>query len=125
MKDLLSKLTKIRLACGDNFSIWSGNDDMTVPAMSLGAKGVISVVSNVCPLETRLMTEAALKGDFDSASALQLHLQPLTELLFSSVNPIPVKTAMRLIGYDCGGCRLPLTNLSKDLRDQLANLLNK
>lgn len=121
----ITKLTKIRLACGDDFSIWTGNDDMTVSAMALGAKGVISVVSNVCPEETRTMAEAAFAGDYDTAAALQLHLQPLIELLFSVVNPIPVKTAMRLIGYDCGGCRLPLTNLSKDLRDRLAALLVK
>lgn len=121
----ITKLTKIRRACGDGFTIWTGNDDMTVPAMALGAKGVISVVSNVCPTETEAMVAAALAGDFDTAAALQLHLQPLIELLFSAVNPIPVKTAMRLIGYDCGGCRLPLTNLSKDLRDRIAALLLK
>lgn len=120
----ITKITKIRCACGDAFTVWTGNDDMTVPVMSLGGKGVISVVSNVCPEETVAMTQAALAGDFDTASALQEHLQPLVELLFSAVNPIPVKAAMKLIGYDCGGCRLPLTNLSKDLRDRLAACLS-
>jgi len=110
----IAKITKIRQVCGERFSIWSGNDDMTVPIMSLGGKGVISVLSNVCPLETVAMTQAALAGDFDTASALQCELQPLVELLFCEVNPIPVKAAMQLIGYDCGGCRLPLGELSKD-----------
>lgn len=120
----ITKLVKIRNACGEHFTIWTGNDDMIVPAMSIGAKGVISVVSNVCPTETQAMAEAALAGDFDTAAALQVHLQPLIELLFSAVNPIPVKTAMRLIGCDCGGCRLPLTNLSKELRDRLSACLS-
>ena len=84
---------------------------------------MISVVSNVCPGQMAAMANAALAGDFDTAAALQIHLQPLSELLFSAVNPIPVKAAMKLIGYDCGGCRLPLTGLSKELRDQLAACL--
>lgn len=121
----ITKITKIRLACGEHFGIWTGNDDMTVPSMALGANGVISVVSNVLPEKAVAMTNACLSGDFAAAATLQLSLQPLIELLFSAVNPIPVKTAMRLIGYDCGGCRLPLTNLSKDLRDQMAAFLCK
>ena len=110
----MTKISKIRNACGNSFCIWSGNDDLTVPVMSMGGKGVISVLSNVCPVETLAMTEAALSGDFDTASALQCQLQPLIDLLFCEVNPIPVKAAMKCIGYDCGECRLPLTMLSKD-----------
>ena len=109
----ISKITKIRNACGDGFSIWTGNDELTVPAIALGAKGVISVISNICPEETMLMAEAALDGDFDTASAIACQLQKLNELMFCQVNPIPVKHAMRLIGYDCGKCRLPLTSLPK------------
>lgn len=110
----LTKITKIRNACGTDFSIWSGNDDLTVPVMALGGQGVISVTSNVCPVEVSAMADAALAGDFDTASALQCQLQTLNELLFCEVNPIPVKAAMQCIGIDCGGCRLPLSGLTTD-----------
>lgn len=115
----ITKIAKIRAACGDDFHIWSGNDDQIVPAMSLGSKGVISVVSNVCPVETVAMAEAALAGDFDTAAALQCKLMPLIELLFSEVNPIPVKYAMRFAGFDCGHCRLPLGQLNADNKRKL------
>ena len=115
----ITKIAKIRAACGDDFHIWSGNDDQIVPAMSLGSKGVISVVSNVCPVETVAMAEAALAGDFDTAAALQCKLMPLIELLFSEVNPIPVKYAMRFAGFDCGNCRLPLGQLNADNKRKL------
>lgn len=115
----ITKITRIRKACGEGFSIWSGNDDQIVPVMSLGGKGVISVLSNICPVETAAMAEAALAGDFDTASALQCQLQPLIELLFCEVNPIPVKAAMKEIGFDCGGCRLPLTSLNTEHQEAL------
>ena len=119
----IRKVTKIRSTCGPGFAVWSGNDDLTVPILSLGGKGVISVLSNVCPIEMRAMAEAALDGDFDTAAALQIDLEPLNEALFSEVNPIPVKAAMNLIGYDCGGCRLPLTELSHTKLQSLRELL--
>ena len=114
------KVTKILRTCGPGFAVWSGNDELITPVMALGGKGVISVLSNVLPTQTQAMAKAALDGDFDTASALQMELQPLVELLFSEVNPIPVKAAMKLLGYDCGGCRLPLTNLSEENRKRLA-----
>ena len=116
----VSKFTKILRACSPNFAVWSGNDELITPVMALGGKGVISVLSNVLPIQTQAMAKAALDGDFDTASALQIELQPLTELLFCEVNPIPVKAAMKLLGYDCGSCRLPLTNLSEENRKRLA-----
>lgn len=119
----ITKITKIRRACGDDFSVWSGNDDMTVPILSIGGKGVISVLSNICPAETAAMCNAALDGDFDTAAALQAHLDPLIDLLFCEVNPIPVKTAMHLIGYDCGPCRLPLGDLSTENITKLKSVL--
>lgn len=108
----MTKIAQIRLACGEHFSVWSGNDDLTVPVISMGGKGVISVASNVIPGEISDMTRAALDGDLDTASDLQCRLTPLLQLLFCEVNPIPVKAAMARIGYDCGPCRLPLTELS-------------
>ena len=119
----ITKFTKIRLACPESFSLWTGNDDQIVPAISLGAWGVISVLSNVAPVETQAMAQAALAGDFDSAAALQIRLQPLVEALFCEGNPIPVKEAMKLLGYDCGPCRLPLCPMQPENRNKLSALL--
>ncbi len=119
----LSKIAKIRASCPEHFGIWSGNDDLIAPIMSLGGAGVISVLSNVLPVETQAMAQAALDGDFDTAADLQIRLMPLIELLFSEVNPIPVKAAMKLIGYDCGSCRLPLTSLTQENLKKLKELL--
>ena len=115
----ITKITHIRHTCGGDLPIWSGNDDQITPAMSLGAVGVISVLSNVVPVETQALAMAALNGDFDTASALQIELQPLVDALFAEVNPIPVKAAMAMIGYDCGPCRLPLGPLSPEKNTQL------
>ncbi len=119
----ITKIAKIRAACGPDFSVWAGNDDHAVPVMALGGQGVISVLSNVAPVETQAMARAALDGDFDTAAALQLELQPLVDLLFCEVNPIPVKAAMKRMGFDCGECRLPLTPLSPQHQKQLEALL--
>lgn len=119
----ITKITKIQQRCGNKLTVWSGNDDMAVPAMALGAMGVISVVSNVLPIETQAMARAALAGDFDTAAALQMELQPVIELLFCEVNPVPVKEAMKLMGFDCGTCRLPLTAMTESNREKLKKLL--
>lgn len=117
------KIARIRSVCGGDLPIWSGNDDEAVAAMALGAQGVISVLSNVLPVETQAMAQAALAGDFDTASALQCDMLPLIDALFAEVNPIPVKAAMEMIGFDCGPCRLPLAGLSQDNRNKLQQLL--
>lgn len=119
----ITKYTKILAQCGSSMAIWAGNDDMATPVIALGGKGVISVLSNILPTETQALARAALDGDFDTAAALQIQLQPLVEALFTEVNPIPVKQAMQFIGYDCGGCRLPLTPLSDENREKLRALL--
>ena len=119
----ISKIAKIRASCPDEFTIWSGNDDQAAAIIALGGSGVISVVSNVLPEQTQAMAQAALDGDFDTAADLQIRLLPLIEALFSEVNPIPVKAAMKLIGYDCGECRLPLTPASLETIKNLKNIL--
>ena len=86
---------------------------------------MISVLSNILPEETNAMALAAINGDFDTAAALQCDLLPLIDLLFCEVNPIPVKETMKLIGYDCGSCRLPLTGISEENRNKLKKLLQK
>ncbi len=119
----ITKITKILAACGPQFSVWSGNDDQTLPVIALGGKGVISVTANVAPVQVQALASAALDGDLDTASSLQLRLLPLNELMFCAVNPIPVKAAMQLLGYDCGRCRLPLTSLPADHLEKLKKLL--
>lgn len=119
----ITKITAIRSACGDTFTVWAGNDDMIVPSTALGGKGVISVLSNVLPEETVRMTNSAINGDFETAAKMQCRLSPLIKALFSEVNPIPVKAAMEIIGFDCGGCRLPLCDISRENRKQLEILL--
>jgi len=120
----ITKIGKIRQQCDNCFYIWSGNDDQIVPVISMGGQGVVSVLSNVFPLETVDMAMAALSGDYERASAMQCEFMPLIEALFSEVNPIPVKYAMQCIGFDCGECRLPLGPLSSVNRDLLRSLLN-
>lgn len=119
----ISKIVRIKSSCPSDFSIWSGNDDQATAVMALGGAGVISVLSNVLPMETQAMAQAALDGDFDTAADLQIKLMPLIEQLFCEVNPIPVKAAMKLLGYDCGECRLPLTTLSRENWKMLKALL--
>ena len=119
----IRKIARIRSQCPDHFTVWCGNDDLAVAAMALGAKGLISVVSNIEPEITGSMIGAALDGDFDTATALQLSLLPLIDALFQEVNPIPVKAAMAMIGYDCGGCRMPLCSPSEETSTLLKDLL--
>lgn len=115
----ITKIARIRNACGHNLPIWSGNDDQIVPAMALGALGVISVLSNLRPEQTALMCNAALSGDFHTASAQQCQMLPLINALFSEVNPIPVKAALKELGFDCGDCRLPLCNIGTDTLEKI------
>ena len=119
----ISKIARLRAECPPEFAIWSGNDDQAAEVMALGGAGVISVVSNLFPEEVQAMALAALDGDFDTASDLQLKLLPLIRALFREVNPIPVKAAMKRLGYDCGICRLPLTPPSLETVEILKKLL--
>ena len=119
----ISKIARLRAECPPEFTIWSGNDDQATAVMALGGAGVISVVSNLFPEEVQSMAMAALDGDFDTASDLQLKLLPLIRALFREVNPIPVKAAMKRLGYDCGSCRLPLTPPSRETAEILKKLL--
>ena len=110
----ISKIARVIRETGPDFAVWSGNDDMTVPVISLGGQGVISVISNLYPEKVAAMADAALDGDLDTAAALQTQMLELCDLMFSEVNPIPVKAALNCMGYDCGGCRLPLTAPTQD-----------
>ncbi len=108
----ISSVSKTRSLCGDKLDIYSGNDDQTVPFMSLGALGVISVFANICPQEMHDICQLCLDNDFAEASKMNFKYIELMDMMFSDVNPIPVKTAMNLMGLDCGECRLPLVPMS-------------
>ena len=97
--------------CGPDFAIYSGEDSMVLPYLSMGAKGVISVMANVIPQDTHDMVMKFLAGDVNIAMATQLKVLNLVKMLFCEVNPIPVKAAVGLMGYKVGDCRMPLTNL--------------
>ncbi len=111
---------KIRSLCGDELYIWSGNDDCTVPLMSLGALGVISVASNIVPGAAAKLCALCLDGSFEEASALYAKYAALISALFIETNPIPVKAAMQLMDMDSGILRLPLVEISAENRAKLA-----
>jgi 4-hydroxy-tetrahydrodipicolinate synthase len=102
------QIAEVARLVGDRLSIWSGNDDQVVPILALGGKGVISVLANVAPRDTSRMVHAFLEGDLATARRLQLEYLPLIAALFAEPNPIPVKTAVRWLGFDVGPLRLPL-----------------
>ena len=107
----ISQIAKVKLLCGDDIDLYSGNDDQVVPILSLGGIGVISVLSNVAPKETHNMVIDYLNGDVDKARQMQLKAIPLIDALFSEVNPIPVKKALNLMGWEAGPLRAPLTEM--------------
>lgn len=106
------QIAEIAQLCGDKLDIYSGNDDQIVPLMALGAKGVISVVANIIPRETHELCEKFFNGDLKGSLDMQLKMLPLVKALFIETNPIPVKTAMNLMGMNVGHLRLPLVDMS-------------
>ena len=114
-----SLLAHTRFLCPEDFYVWSGNDDQVVPMMSLGAKGVISVASNIIPDVMLRMSHLCLDNDFQAASELQIQYMDLIDALFCEVNPIPVKAAMNLMGMEAGILRLPLCDMSNANRNTL------
>ncbi|WP_178626577.1 4-hydroxy-tetrahydrodipicolinate synthase [Frisingicoccus sp.] len=109
----ISQVADIMQMTQGDIDIYSGNDDQIVPILSLGGKGVISVLSNVCPKETHDITERFFNGDIVGSRELQLKVLPLVHALFCEVNPIPVKTAMNLMGMEAGPLRLPMTPMEE------------
>ena len=119
----LSQVAEIAHLCGENLHIYSGNDDQVIPILSLGGIGVISVLSNIKPLETHNMVTSFFDGNLSASKNLQLGLLPLISALFCEVNPIPVKYALNILGFDFGVPRLPLSELSSKNKLLLDNLL--
>jgi 4-hydroxy-tetrahydrodipicolinate synthase len=121
----ISLAAEIARLCGEDFGIYSGNDDMTVPILSLGGKGVISVIANVLPKDTHDMVMAFLNGNVKEATRAQLRMNGLVGALFIETNPIPVKTAMNLMGMNVGQFRLPLTNMEEANVKVLADFMKE
>ncbi len=115
----ISQIAEIAELCGDNLQIYSGNDDQIVPIMSLGGIGVISVLSNIMPKYTHEIANKFLNGQIEESRKMQLKSLRLIKALFSEVNPIPVKTALNLMGYNFGEPRLPLIPMSKNKEELL------
>ncbi len=121
----ISYAAKLIAECGDVIDVYSGNDDMIVPLMSLGAKGVISVLSHVIPKETHNMVQYCLDNNLAEATKLQIDYLDLINNLFIEVNPIPVKEAMNMMGVNVGKCRLPLVEMSEEHKTALRASLEK
>ncbi len=121
----LSQIAAIAALCRDDLTIYSGNDDQILPILSLGGVGVISVLSNIIPKDVHDMVTSYLEGDTKKATKLQLDTLNLTKKLFSEVNPIPVKAAYNMIGFNAGIPRLPLIEMTKDGQKELKKALQE
>lgn len=115
----ISQIARIAELCGESFDIYSGNDDQIVPLLSLGGKGVISVLSNIAPRETHDIVAKFMDGDVKGSRELQLRALPLIEKLFCEVNPIPVKAAMNMLGWEVGPLRMPLSEMEEEHQKEL------
>lgn len=121
----ISQVAKIAQLCKDNLHIYSGNDDQILPTLSLGGLGVISVLSNILPRDTHNMVNLYLEGKIKEATNLQLETLPLINALFCEVNPIPVKAALNMLGYNFGTPRLPLVEMSASGKEKLKSEMTK
>ncbi len=121
----ISSVAKTISLCKDKIDVYSGNDDQVLAIMALGGKGVISVFANICPSQMHELTYSILQGDLEKARDLQLKYLSLMNSLFMDVNPIPVKEAMNIMGFNCGKCRLPLVEMNESLKDKLVLEMKK
>jgi 4-hydroxy-tetrahydrodipicolinate synthase len=121
----LDQMTQVVLACGPDFAVLSGDDNLTLPLMALGGRGVISVIANIVPKETAEMTHAALDGDWKRARELHLRLFPLARAAFIETNPIPIKEAMAMAGLIEPEFRLPMCRMSDANRERLRAVLRQ
>ena len=128
LKEACGDLAQVAEVCRlvpDDFAVYSGNDDSILPLLSLGGSGVISVLANVCPRETHDLVAKFFEGDIEGSRKLQLGMKPLIDALFIEVNPVPVKTAVNLLGFNVGDLRLPLAEMEEEdlevLKRELVN----
>lgn len=121
----ISQVMKIRALCGDELNIWSGNDDQIPPVMSCGGKGVISVLANICPQETHDMVQAYLDGDANKCTDMMAEYLELANAMFVEVNPIPVKAACNMMGWNAGPCKMPLCDMTEEHTEYVAGVMRK
>jgi len=114
-----SLIAEIAERCGDRIDIYAGNDDHILPTLSLGGKGVVSTVANIAPRDVSNMVKMYLNGDIEGSRRLQLGILPLVRLIFSDINPMPVKFTLNLLGFNMGSCRLPLAEIDENLAEAL------
>ena len=121
----LAQVTEVCRLVPDDFAVYSGNDDTILPLLSVGGAGVISVLANICPKETHELVAKFFEGDIEGSRKLQLGMKSLIDALFIEVNPVPVKTAMNLLGFNVGNLRLPLAEMQESnlevLKQELIN----
>lgn len=118
-----SQVPEIYNLCGDRYALYSGEDGLVVPMLSLGAKGVISVIANIIPHETSKMVHDFMDGNIDAAREAQIRFIPLVKAMFCEVNPIPVKEALNILGWNAGPCRLPLCEMGAANHDNVVEVL--
>lgn len=121
----ISHIAKVAALCGDNLTIYSGNDDQTLPIMALGGKGVISVIANICPKMNHDICAKFLAGDITGSRKIALEYLELMDTMFIDINPIVIKEAANLMGYSCGHCRLPLSEMTEQDHEKLKAVLKK
>ena len=121
----ISALAKTISLCGDNLDVYSGNDDQTLPFLTLGGKGIISVFANICPKEIHEICKKFFDGNLEESRSIFLKYLDLMQGLFMDVNPIPVKEALNLMGWKAGSCRLPLCDMSDNAKNTLAQMLKR
>lgn len=121
----IARVCRIISRCGDNLDVYSGNDDMTVPVMSVGGKGVISVLGNIMPDKVHRMCNLCLNGDYSESGKMQISMQDINDALFCEVNPIPVKQAMKWMGFCSGELRLPMCEADSSTKNKLYEAMKK
>ena len=119
----IDQVTEIKALCGDDLDVYSGEDGIITPILSVGGIGVISVLSHLCPRETHEICQKYFDGDVKGSATLQLKYHDLVKALFSDVNPIPVKAAMNLMGWNVGHCRMPLIDMAPEAEEKLAQVM--
>ena len=119
----ISQIVEVAERCSGDIDIYVGNDDQILPTLAMGGKGVITTIGNVLPAEVQGIVDKYFAGDLEGSRALQLKILPLVRLLFADVNPMPVKAALRFMGFDVGQCRLPLVDIEPDLAIELKQML--
>jgi 4-hydroxy-tetrahydrodipicolinate synthase len=121
----IGQIAQVFELCGDNIDVYSGNDDHVVPVLSLGGKGVISTIANIAPQQMHDMIISYLDGDVKTSAKMQLGMNALVRSLFADVNPMPVKEALNIMGFNVGKCRQPLTTIDDNLKQELTQQMKR